>query len=201
MSIVVTPIPRLIDLAAPAFTLGTANAAGSAETAVASDSTLLAFDATVPTTIAFGATAAVGSATVSARRDHLHGSMTEPTHTEAASVVQMVDHSSTTTFVSPGRTQNHPGVVKAWVKITGGDGGTEKSYNTESTTRSGTGTYIWTILTDLSATDYLAMSNCEGNADRTATSSIISTTVIHVFTRFAGTLADLSSHNLSLGEQ
>lgn len=201
MTIHVTPIPRLIDLAAPSFTLGTANAAGSAETAVASDSTLLAFDATVPTTIAFGATAAVGSATVTARRDHLHGSMAEPTHTEAASVAEMEAASSTTTFVSPGRTQNHPGVVKAWVKITGGDGATEKSYNTTSTSRSGTGTYVWTIATDLSATDYIAMSNCEGDADRTATASVISGTVIHVFTRVAGTLTDLSSHNLSLGDQ
>jgi hypothetical protein len=73
MSIVVTPIPRLIDLAAPAFTLGTANAAGSAATAVASDSTLLAFDTTVPTTIAYSASAAVGSAVVTSRRDHTHG--------------------------------------------------------------------------------------------------------------------------------
>ena len=84
MSINVTPIPRLIDLAAPAFTLGTANAAGSAATAVASDSTLLAFDATVPTTIAYSATAAVGSATVTSRRDHTHGmAASTPTVVEA----------------------------------------------------------------------------------------------------------------------
>jgi len=69
MSIVVTPIPRLIDLAAPAFTLGTANAAGSAATAVASDSTLLAFDTTLPAAVG---TAATGSATVAPRRDHVH---------------------------------------------------------------------------------------------------------------------------------
>ena len=72
MSIYVTPIPRLIDLAAPAFTLGTANAAGSAETAVASDSTLLVFDTTVPDAITFGQSGAAGSATVAARRDHAH---------------------------------------------------------------------------------------------------------------------------------
>tara|TARA_R110002051_G_scaffold503_2_gene2292 strand:- start:291 stop:1109 length:819 start_codon:yes stop_codon:yes gene_type:complete len=70
MSINVTPIPRLIDLAAPAFTLGTANAAGSAATAVASDSTLLAFDTTAPAAVA--ASAVVGTATVTARRDHVH---------------------------------------------------------------------------------------------------------------------------------
>jgi hypothetical protein len=70
MSINVTPIPRLIDLAAPAFTLGTANAAGSAATAVASDSTLLAFDAVAPAAVA--AAAVVGTSTVTARRDHVH---------------------------------------------------------------------------------------------------------------------------------
>ena len=78
MTIHVTPIPRLIDLAAPSFTLGTANAAGSAETAVASDSTLLAFDTTVPTTISYSASAAAGSAVVTARRDHTHGMAAEP---------------------------------------------------------------------------------------------------------------------------
>ena len=73
MTINVTPIPRLVDLAAPAFTLGTSNAAGSATTAVSSNSTLLAFDATVPTTIAYSASAAAGSAVVAAKRDHTHG--------------------------------------------------------------------------------------------------------------------------------
>lgn len=74
MSINVTPIPRLIDLAAPAFTLGTSNAAGSAVTAVASDATLLAFDTTNPAAVA--ASASVGSATVTARRDHVHAGTT-----------------------------------------------------------------------------------------------------------------------------
>ena len=78
MTIHVTPIPRLTNLVAPAFTLGTANAAGSAITAVASDWTLLVYDTTVPTTITGTSadTAATGSAVVSARRDHQHGSST-----------------------------------------------------------------------------------------------------------------------------
>jgi hypothetical protein len=78
MSIVVTPIPRLIDLAAPAFTLGTANAAGAAATAVASDATLLAFDTTVPSSIAYSASAAAGTAVVAGRRDHTHGMVAGP---------------------------------------------------------------------------------------------------------------------------
>jgi hypothetical protein len=74
MSINVTPIPRLIDLATPALTLGTANTAGSAETAISSNSTLLVFDAVTPAAVA--ASGAVGSATVTARRDHVHAGTT-----------------------------------------------------------------------------------------------------------------------------
>ena len=99
MTITVTPIPRLIDLATPAFTLGTSNVAGSAETAVASDSTLLAFDATVPTTIAYSATAATGSATVTARRDHTHGMAAEPSVAVTRVGGQTTISSTTSTWV------------------------------------------------------------------------------------------------------
>jgi hypothetical protein len=71
MTIHVTPIPRLTTLTTPAFTLTTANAAGSAITSIASDSSLALFDTTLPATL--GSTAAVGSAAVASRRDHSHG--------------------------------------------------------------------------------------------------------------------------------
>ena len=57
----------------PALTLGTANAAGSTDEAIRRDATILAFDATVPVTQAFGDSAATGSAAIAARRDHRHG--------------------------------------------------------------------------------------------------------------------------------
>ena len=53
----------------PALTLGTANSAGSANTFVRTDATLLAFDATAPAALG---TPAAGSASVAARRDHVH---------------------------------------------------------------------------------------------------------------------------------
>lgn len=62
--------------ATPALTLGTSNVAGAAKTVLATNSTILAFDATVPTTITLPATAATGVATVAARRDHTHGAPT-----------------------------------------------------------------------------------------------------------------------------
>lgn len=72
MAIQVTPIPRLTTLTAPAFTLGLVNTAGSASTAAASDSTLLAFDGTLPDAITFSQSGATGTAVVASRRDHAH---------------------------------------------------------------------------------------------------------------------------------
>jgi len=106
MSIQVTPIPRLTVLTAPAFTLGTANAAGAAITAVASNSTLLVYDTTVPTTISSsGGSAATGSATVSARRDHAHGSGAFNTDTSCrvyANATQSISDETTTAITSWG---------------------------------------------------------------------------------------------------
>jgi hypothetical protein len=62
-----------ITVAAPAIVLGTAAAAGAAASLIRSDATILAFDVTVPSTSSVGQAAAVGSATVAARRDHVHG--------------------------------------------------------------------------------------------------------------------------------
>lgn len=70
MPISVTPIPRLVELTTPAFTLGTSNAAGAALTAVASNSTILTYDTTLPAAVG---TPATGSAATAARRDHGHG--------------------------------------------------------------------------------------------------------------------------------
>lgn len=58
-----------VSYAAPGFTLGTSNSAGVATTLVRSDATILAFDGTTPAAVG---TAAVGAATVAARRDHVH---------------------------------------------------------------------------------------------------------------------------------
>jgi len=79
MAIHVTPIPSTISLTAPAFSLGVANAAGDAITAVASNSTLLAYDVTLPDSIAYSQTSATGSAVTASRRDHSHGMAAEPT--------------------------------------------------------------------------------------------------------------------------
>lgn len=136
MSIQVTPIPRITPLAPPAFTLGTANAGGTATTAVASDSTLLAFDTTLPDAITFGQSGAVGTATTAARRSHAHAMAS----VDAATQAEMEAASSTTVFDTPGRTQYHPGVAKAWAHITQtGTQSLDGSYGVSSITDNATG--------------------------------------------------------------
>ncbi len=63
----------------PAVVLGTSAAAGSTDEVIRRDSTIVAFDATAPTTQAFGDAAAVGTAAVAARRDHKHAMPATPT--------------------------------------------------------------------------------------------------------------------------
>jgi hypothetical protein len=53
--------------------LGTAATAGTGTTTLRADSTIVAFDATVPVTQNYSDVAATGSASVAARRDHVHG--------------------------------------------------------------------------------------------------------------------------------
>jgi hypothetical protein len=62
-----------LSFATPAIVLGTAATAGAAATVIRSDSTIVAFDATVPVTQALGDSAATGAAAVASRRDHKHG--------------------------------------------------------------------------------------------------------------------------------
>ena len=68
MTVAITGIPY----AAPGLTLGTSNVEGSTNNVLRTDATVLAFDATSPTTIQPDNSAAAGSATVAARRDHQH---------------------------------------------------------------------------------------------------------------------------------
>lgn len=72
-----------LTLATNTIALGTAAVAGTAGTTLRSDDTILAFDATAPTTSAVGDAAAAGAATTTARRDHVHGREAFATNTIA----------------------------------------------------------------------------------------------------------------------
>ena len=94
---------------APNLTLGTANAIGSGDS-IRSGATLLAFDATVPTTVGVGDSAAAGTATVTARRDHQHGS----------SAFAVVDEQL---FTADGTWTKPAGVTVCYMALYGGGGG------------------------------------------------------------------------------
>jgi len=70
----------------PNLTLGTSNSAGVSSNFLRRDDTILVFDATVPSTLAFGSSASIGSASVAARRDHSHGMPSMPTPSQIGSV-------------------------------------------------------------------------------------------------------------------
>jgi hypothetical protein len=92
-----------VTFATPAIVLGTAAAAGAATTVIRSDSTIVAFDATVPTTQAFGDAAATGSAAFAARRDHLHGMPAAPLGSDHAHIDNLAysGDGTTTAYVLP----------------------------------------------------------------------------------------------------
>ena len=66
--------------------LGMAMFAGTSGKAVQTDDTILAFDATDPSTQAFGDAADVGAAAVTARRDHKHAMPAVPTAGDVAAI-------------------------------------------------------------------------------------------------------------------
>jgi hypothetical protein len=180
MGIQVTPIPRLTVLTDPAFTLGTANAAGSADTAVASNSTLLAFDATDPAAVA--ASAVVGTAVVASRRDHAHA----------------------------GVVANNPGVAKVWNTWNGtGSQSILESYNIASIADGGgTGETDHSFTTDFAAgeTDYAVVGAGQqnyaiytGGAGASKSVSVVSTITLLTTT---GAAADRTENYMAIfGEQ
>ena len=64
----------------PDLTLSPSNSSGTAG-ALRADDTVLVYDTTVPTTIAFGASAAAGDVATAARRNHTHGMVASPVAT------------------------------------------------------------------------------------------------------------------------
>lgn len=103
----------------PAVVLGTAAAAGSSSDAVRTDSTIVAFDATAPTTQVMGDSAATGSAAVAARRDHKHAMPAVGTGLTGTSTIS-VDSTLVTL-----------GAWTAWTPTIDSSGGTITSYTVQ----------------------------------------------------------------------
>jgi hypothetical protein len=76
---------------------------------------------------------------------------------DAASQAEMEAASSNTVAATPGRTQNHPGVAKGWVRIAAAGTIVSGDYNVASITDTGTGhrTIVWD--TDFADTNYAVL--------------------------------------------
>ena len=144
----------------PDLTLSTSNSSGSAG-ALRADDTILVYDTTLPDAITYGQSGATGSASTASRRDHDHA-MAASDATSAATQAEMEAASSTTVYVSPGRTRYHPGVAKSWIQLD--QTGTQSitgSYNVASIADRAVGTTTVTLTDDFSNDDfsYVVFSN------------------------------------------
>jgi len=170
MAIHVTPIAKLTEFAAPDLTLTTANVEGSAKTNIRSDASLLTYDATVPTTIAYGATAAAGDTATAARRNHTHG-MAASDAVAPASEAEVVAEDEVSKYVAPDLVHFSPGVVKQWCSILTGGTLSAIYYNTSSAGRDSTGVYTVTILEDMATTTYTVSVSMRDPVSHSSTSS------------------------------
>lgn len=116
----------------------------------------------------------------------------------AASQANMESASSNTVYVTPGRTQNHPGVCKAWANFTcrGTDGTCtlNASHNITSVTRNGAGTYDVVIATDMSSANYSVLATVQDspvvNAMVAVTAAAAGTCTLTQISASAGTAYD-----------
>ncbi len=201
MTIHVTPIPSTIELGTPAFLLGLTNTAGSSVSAVAADSTLLAFDTTLPDTITIQSSG-VGVATTASRRDHAHG-LVAADIVAAATEAEMLAASSTTVYDTPGRTQYHPGVAKAWAKIATSGTSFNASYGFSGVSKPATGRRTVTLSTAMSSMNWCAVTdvNSSGGGVYTQVDITAASTVDIYIKNTSHAAADNSTMVACWGEQ
>ncbi len=99
--------------------------------------------------------------------------------TSAASQAEMEAAASTSTYVSPGRVQYHPGVAKAWANFTNGNPVvTNASHNIASISRVSAGVMDVTFTTAMSSANYAIVNriNSESNNLSITTLTNIATT-------------------------
>lgn len=206
MTIHVTPIPKLTSFATPDLTLTTANAAGSAgvSTSIRSDASILVYDATVPTTIAYGASAAAGDTATAARRNHTHG-MAASDAVAQASQAEMEGETDVSKYVPPDLVRFSPGVAKAYCEITNAAGAPATgSYNVTSGAKNATGDYTITWDDDFSATTYTALAGIIAGNSRMATTNNLATGTCDVNTFVSDAVDSKTVSNamlIALGDQ
>lgn len=129
----------------------------------------------------------------------------------AATQAEMETATSTTTTVTPGRTQYHPGVAKAWGSFNGsGTPAYTVSRNMDSSiTDNGTGDYTISFTTDFSSGDYVMAASAkstaagEGNIVNIKTGTTPAAGSVNIVTGFGSyTLVDATIINVAFfGDQ
>jgi len=133
------------------------------------------------------------------------GQQLRNTGTVLATQAEMKAGSVITSFVTPGRTQHHPGVAKAWVSVDADGAGIESgSYNVDSNTDTSTGVGAIVFTTNFSGTTYVGVGCTRGG-------STTDNQEIHLRTKAAGNcsydcvrngaLADEDRHLVFYGDQ
>jgi len=87
------------------------------------------------------------------------GQRLQTSATVLATQAEMETGTALTSFVTPGRTQYHPGVAKAWVSITAAGANEAPVYNCDATTDTGTGDRQINFTTDFSTNVYICISS------------------------------------------
>ena len=119
------------------------------------------------------------------------------TFLQASSQAEMEAASSTTTAVSPGRAQYHPGVAKMWafVTVSGGTPSLDASHNVTSITDTSAGNVTITIATDFSSANYAAIANGvtaagTANAASVRTGQVAGSLIVRTYNSSTGTDTD-----------
>lgn len=202
-----------VQFGAPAFVLTTANAAGSTRVAVESDADLLAFDATDPAAVSLANAAAVGVATVAARRDHVHAStgahadvtgITTNQHLAAPTQAELEAETDAQRAFNASLLRNAPSALKWRCSITAAGLLSSPSYNIASVTDTGTGDRTIVFDVDFSTAVFTALAlDSEGNsAERRYTYSTFAVGSVR-FLIFDTTPSaiDMASTNAGFGDQ
>lgn len=80
-----------------------------------------------------------------------------------ATQAEMETATSTATYVTPGRTQNHPGVAKAWGVVTAAGANRSPVYNLGTTDDTDTGDKLITFIVPFSSTVYSGYAQIAGD--------------------------------------
>ena len=183
----------------PDLTFTTSNSSGTSG-ALRADDSLLLYDTTLPDAIAYGQSGATGSAATAARRDHSH-QMAALDQVDAATRAEMEAGSSTSVFASPGRTQYHPGVAKAWGQHNSAGTLQSPSYNMTSTAKASTGEYTITWDTPFSGTVYSFEYTARSLAYRATYQSMAAASITGRMSNTSDSAADSEGNFAAWGDQ